>query len=341
MKKEKIKIQDIAEHLGISRNTVSKALNGKYVPPRTRDKVFNAAIELGYKSYNTVAKERISSHNRIVLLSSKMLTTITYFIHILRSIESAILDEDNIELLQFAATKTDFFDRFIEFLNENEVSGIICIEVFQPAWVSKLISLGYPIVFVDFPFLQYLSDGNVDVILPESFNVLKQYCSRLITDKGCKSFGFVGDYTHCLSFYERFLGMREACFLNGLNYQKEYSIIENDSFPYGDSDKLAEVVKNMSSLPDCFVAANDSIAVSLINALKKLKYRIPEDISILGFDNIAESKNCIPPLTTFSVDKALFGKKILSVLLDRISSVGQRSQFIYLQSKVIVRKSTK
>ena len=55
MKKEKITVQDIADSLGISRNTVSKALNGQYVPPRTREAVLNAAINLGYKSYHTVA----------------------------------------------------------------------------------------------------------------------------------------------------------------------------------------------------------------------------------------------------------------------------------------------
>ena len=135
--------------------------------------------------------------------------------------------------------------------------------------------------------------------------------------------------------------MREACFLNGLTYLDRYSIIEKDSFPYGDSDRLAEKLREMPSLPDCFVAANDSIAVSLIEALKKLNRNIPEDVSVIGFDNILDSKNSNPPLTTFSVDKALFGKKILSVLLDRISEPIQRSQFVYLQSKVIVRKSTK
>ena len=339
--KEKVKIQDIADYLGMSRNTVSKALNGQYVPAATRDKVFNAAIELGYKSYQTVATERFSSHKRIVLLSSKMLTSITYFIHILRSIEAAILDEENIELLQFTATKTNFFERFFEFLNENKVSGIICIEVFQTSWIAKLITLGYPVVFVDFPFSQYPFDGNLDVVLPESFNAVKHFCSRLITEKDYKTFGFAGDYTHCTSFYERYLGMREACFLNGLTYLDRYSIIEKDSFPYGDSDRLAEKLREMPTLPDCFVAANDSIAVSLIEALKKLNRNVPEDVSVIGFDNILDSKNSNPPLTTFSVDKALFGKKILSVLLDRISEPVQRSQFVYLQSKVIVRKSTK
>ena len=340
MKKEKITVNDIAEYLGVSRNTVSKALNGQYVPARTRDKVLNAAIELGYKSYRTIASERIGSHRRIVLLSSKMLTTITYFIHILRSIESAVLDEDNIELLQFTATKNNFFDRFLDFLNENNVSGIICIELFQPTWISKLITLGYPIVFFDFPFSNSIYDGNFDVVLPESFNAVREFCIELVNKQKCKSFGFVGDYTHCMSFYERYLGMREACFLCGLKVKPEHSVIENDAFPYGNAERLAEIIKKMPSLPDCLVAANDTIAVSILSALESLKKKVPADVLVMGFDNLSESKKCNPPLTTFSVDKSLIGKKILSVLLDRVIDPGQRSQFIYLQSKPIIRQTT-
>ena len=76
MKKEKITVKDIADSLGLSRNTVSKALNGQYVPPRTREIVLNAAIDLGYKSYHTVASsDNGTPHRRIVLITSKMLMT--------------------------------------------------------------------------------------------------------------------------------------------------------------------------------------------------------------------------------------------------------------------------
>lgn len=152
MKKERITIQDIASSLGLSRNTVSKALNGQYVPPHTREQVLNAAIELGYKSYKAVAlSESDVPHRRIVLIASKMLMTMTFFIHIVRGIESALLEEENVELLQFTATKTSFFNRLVDYLNENKVDGIICMELFQADYVPKLIELGYPTVFFDFP----------------------------------------------------------------------------------------------------------------------------------------------------------------------------------------------
>ena len=161
MKKEKITVKDIADSLGLSRNTVSKALNGQYVPPRTREIVLNAAIDLGYKSYRTVASSDSATppHRRIVLITSKMLMTMTFFIHVVRGIESALMEEENVELLQFTATKTSFFNRLVDYLNENKVDGIICMELFQADYVPKLIELGYPIAFFDFPIYVSLT-GN-------------------------------------------------------------------------------------------------------------------------------------------------------------------------------------
>lgn len=341
MKRERITIQDIADSLGLSRNTVSKALNGQYVPPRTREAVLSAAIDLGYKSYHDVADTDNATppHRRIVLITSKLLMTMSFFVHVVRGIEAALTEDRSYELLQFTASKTVFFDRLVEFLHENKVDGIICMELFRADYVPKLIQLGYPTVFFDFPI--YVSAaGNYDIVLPESFSSVKNYCLDLIGNQDCKSFGFVGDYTHCTSFYERFLAMREAMFLAGLSYDPALSVIEKDSFLYGDPKELARLFTAMPSLPDCFVAANDTIAIAVIEALKLIGKRVPRDALVVGFDNLTESKSCEPHLTTFNVDKTGLGRKLLSVLMERVAHPHQKTQVIYLQSKLLVRHST-
>ena len=340
MKRERITIQDIADSVGLSRNTVSKALNGQYVPSHTRELVLNAAIGLGYKSYQKVAAaDSENPHRRIVLIASKMLMTMTFFIHVVRGIESALSEDENVELLQFTATKTSFFNRLVDYLNDNKVDGIICMELFHADYVPKLIELGYPTVFFDFPI--YVSaTGNYDIVLPESFAPVKNLCLTLIGEQDCKTFGFVGDYTHCTSFYERFLAMREAVFLSGLEYDPVYSIIEKDSFPYGNTAELAKLFAKMPDLPDCFVAANDTLAIYVIEALKLLHKKVPRDVLVVGFDNLAEAKSHDPQLTTFNVDKTGMGRKLLSVLLERIGHQRQKTQTIYLQSKLILRETT-
>ena len=134
--------------------------------------------------------------------------------------------------------------------------------------------------------------------------------------------------------------MREAIFLAGLEYDSAYSVIEKDSFPYGNAEELAKVFAKMPALPDCFIAANDTLAIAVIEALKILRKKVPRDVLVVGFDNLPEAKSHEPQLTTFNVDKTGLGRKLLSVLLDRIEHQRQKTQTIYLQSKLIIRQTT-
>lgn len=337
--KKTVTIQDIADALGMSRNTVSKALNGKQVPVKTRNAVISAAIEMGYKGYKLAASsETAISHKRYVILSTRLLMNITFFIAVLRGIEESLMDYD-IDLVQFSITNPASFTKFKRYLADAKVDGIICMEFFEPDYITQLLDQGIPLVFFDFPLLDSAPRGSYDIILPESQAAVRQYCTQLIREEGCKTFGFVGDYRHCRSFYERFVGMREALFLSGLPVDLQYSFLEDDSVGYT-PERLARMLDQLPGLPDCFVAANDSIAINLITALKSKKIHIPKDVKVVGFDNSPKAKNLNPQLTSFNVDKVALGKKITNLLQDRVSNPSQANQVIYITSKVIVRAST-
>lgn len=337
--KKTVTIQDIADALGMSRNTVSKALNGKQVPVKTRNAVISAAIEMGYKGYKLAASsETAISHKRYVILSTRLLMNITFFIAVLRGIEESLMDYD-IDLVQFSITNPASFTKFKRYLADAKVDGIICMEFFEPDYITQLLDQGIPLVFFDFPLLDSAPRGSYDIILPESQTAVRQYCTQLIREDGCKTFGFVGDYRHCRSFYERFVGMREALFLSGLPVDLQYSFLEDDSIGYT-PERLARMLDQLPGLPDCFVTANDSIAINLITALKSKKIHIPKDVKVVGFDNSPKAKNLNPQLTSFNVDKVALGKKITNLLQDRVSNPSQANQVIYITSKVIVRAST-
>ena len=263
---------------------------------------------------------------------------ITFFISVLRGIEESLMDYD-IDLVQFSITNPASFTKFKRYLADAQVDGIICMEFFEPDYITQLLEQGIPLVFFDFPLLDSSPRGSYDVILPESEVAVKDYCMQLIREEGCKTFGYVGDYRHCRSFYERFVGMREALFLSGLPVDLQYSILEDDSTGYT-PEKLSQMLDQRPRLPDCFIAANDSIALNLIAARKSKKIHIPKDVKVVGFDNNPKAKNLIPQLTSFNVDKVALGKKITMLLQDRVSNPAQANQIIHIASKVIVRSST-
>jgi len=337
--KNTVTIQDLANALGMSRNTVSKALNGKHVPTKTRNAVINAAIEMGYKGYKLAANSEGSlGQKRFLILSSRLLMNINYYIHVLRGIEESLTDYD-IELVQFSITNPASFSKFKRYLSDYKVDGIICIEFFEPQYIAELLEMGLALVFLDFPLYTAPLKGHYDIILPESCDAVKGLCMQMIQEENCKTFGFVGDYLHCRSFYERFTGMKEALFLSGLPVDLQYSILNDDSMPY-EPQQLAEAISQLPSLPDCFIAANDSIAINILAALKSLKIHVPKDVKVVGFDNIAEAKYASPPLTSFNVNKTALGKRIISILLERIYNPTQANQIIYIASKQVIRSST-
>ncbi|MDE6674688.1 MAG: substrate-binding domain-containing protein, partial [Acetatifactor sp.] len=129
------------------------------------------------------------------------------------------------------------------------------------------------------------------------------------------------------------------CLSRGLGAVFKRHILNDHSMPY-DSEALAEELHNLPALPDCFVAANDAIAINLLKALKSLKISVPKDVKVIGFDNVAEAKSCTPPLTSVNVNKSMLGKRIIGLLMDRIANPMQANQIIHISSKLVIRSST-
>lgn len=338
--KNAVTVQDIANALGISRNTVSKALNGRYVPEKTRTAVINAAVEMGYRGYSlasaATADPDAGGPKRFVICSSCHLININYYVAVLRGMEES-LDNRGIDLVQFCVSSPDSFQQFKLFLSRNQVDGIVYVEFFTPEYIQELLRFKFPVIFLDFPVTDKEIPGSYDIVLPESRESVQRFCTRLIREQGCKTFGFVGAPNHCRSFHERFLGMREALFQAGLPLDLQYSI--TDAVPFG-PEALMQEMRKLPRLPDCFVAANDTVAIGMLIALKEMGIQVPEQVKVFGFDNIVESKRCEPLLSTIHVNKNQLGKRIISLLMNRNKDPMRANEIIYVASTPIVRDST-
>jgi LacI family transcriptional regulator len=336
-----ITLQDIADELGVSRNTVSKAFNGKHLPEKTKEVILNKAVEMGYKNLDIISKkDTILKNKRILILTTKDLHQLNFFIDVIRGIED-LVNKYNLFLLQYCCTSFDKFQELKDYIINNQIDGIICLEVFNPDFINKLLELKINTVFID-SSVDYASlQGDFDVILMENTNSVKNLLLELIKKNKFTKLGFVGDYNHCKGFNERFIGFKEALFATDLNYNKEYNITRSDDFPYGNLEAMCNEIRNMHTLPNCFVCANDFIAISLINTLNYLGIRVPQDIQVIGFDNTYEARFSNPSLTTINTDKERLGKEALIALLNRIKFNDSKNKFIYLKTNPIIRESTK
>ena len=233
---ERITIQDIADALGLSRNTVSKAINNTGIlADATREKVLKKAIEMGYKqfSYVNIPGIGIPGADPVCTLS-------------LKKNEIALLTANFINNSHFASTMLDNFQRGISDsgytftmhrIQENEIrnlqlpnsyniektAGIICVEMFNPKYCSMLCELGTPLLFVDSPASGLGEPLKADVLSMDNQSNIHVFVHEMAR-RGKKRIGYIGNCMHCQSFFERFLGYRNAMYLCGLSCLEEYCI---------------------------------------------------------------------------------------------------------------------
>lgn len=339
--KSKVSMDDIAQALNISRNTVSKAFNDQPMREKTKQLILNKAIEMGYKNLDVVSKrETVLHYKNILILTSNDIQNLNFFLAVLRGIDN-IVNKYDLNLFQYKFDSPEKIDDLERFIVSQKISGILALETFNSEIVKQILSLKVPSVFLDSTVNFIEQPGNYDIVLMENRNSVKVMVRNIIKSSRISKIGFVGDYNHCLSFYERFSGFKEALFESRIHYSSKYNITKPDEFPYGNVDELAKELQELEELPELFVCANDFLAISIINSLKKLGKRVPQDIQVMGFDNTVDARNYEIPLTTIDTDKEVLGNESIVTLLSRVKYKEDRNRIIYLKTSPIYRESTK
>ena len=320
MPNKRVTMQDIANACGLSRNTVSKVFNGRgTVPPATRALIIRTAEEMGYG----VPAEGVSSAARqprgcIALLTCKlprdahfgtfMLSTFTD--HISRAGYAMKIFEISAEEARLKQLPP-FFDR-------EQVTGILCMEIFDTDYLAMICSLGIPTIVIDGPRHAVSTLMPCDFVSMDNIAAEITVVSRL-AEMGAQRIGFVGDREHCCSFYERWFGFSIGLRDTGLPLDEKLCILAPDGAVYADTDWLIRQIGQMPCLPDAFVCANDYLGIHMMNALKKMGLSIPKDIMVTGFDGTSQSALVEPPLTTVAIPGSDIGRIAANLLFYRIS----------------------
>ena len=338
--KKAVTIKEIAEALGLSRNTVSKALNGQPVPEKTRELVLRKASELNYKSIN--AEVLHGKKYRILLLSGKPLHNIEFYVPVIQSVENYCYDH-HYELFQFTYNASaSSKEAIVHHIREMNVDGILGIECFDSEFINTLEELGVPLSFIDFPGYKFETKGRFDLVCCSDQKLVCELAKSLIQQYKIRRLCFVGDYRHCLSFHERYMGMIRALQRKDLPHSVQEDILEDDAaFDYGDVARLKERIQAFKRVPECFVCCNDFVARKVTEACKELGYFVPEDVFVFGFDGTGWAVNGSPKLTTFNVDKEFLGEEAMRSLSIRIRHPESPTKTIFLDCDVISRESTK
>lgn len=343
--KKKVTIQDIADELGVSRNTVSKAINnGAGLADATRERILQKAVEMGYKQFSyfrTVSgiaapldfSREAGARQEISLLSGEFLSH-SHF-------SSPMLDSFQQEISELGYTMNTHRIREEHLKNRilpatfrpERAAAILCIEVFDRAYAEMICGLGLPTLFVDAPAVFCQGVLPTDHLYMENRTEIGKFVWEMLR-RGKKRIGFVGNYCHCQSFFERYAAFRAAMLMNGAPVNEAQCVKSNER------EAILKQIRDMGELPEVFLCANDFVALHVLEALRDIGKSVPEDVWLCGFDDSPESRLISPPLTTVHIHTQIMAFSAVQLLLSRIKEPNLDYRTIITQTDLIWREST-
>lgn len=332
-----ISAKELAAKLGLSATAVSMALNNKPgVSTRTRHQVIKAAEELGF---DFTKLKNSDGHNGVIyMIFYKAHNAILSYTPIFDELYEGVKTELNplgftTRVIQFSE-RTDSLDNLFADLRGGNCSGIILVgtEISRTA-CREFLNLGFPMILLD----SYFESLDITSVLINNSQGAYMATDFLINLTGTQP-GYIKSNYPIPNFTERQNGYFAAIKENGMSRSK--SIIHQLSPSIEDAmADMLDIIDDGAQLAKCYFADNDILAIGAIKAFKLRNFKIPEDISIIGFDNINEGRIIEPSLTTMDVPRRYIGQTAAKLLVDKIDKKMLHSQKVEISVDMIKRLS--
>jgi LacI family transcriptional regulator len=329
-------LKDIAERAGVSVATVSRVLNYDStlsVSDETRKRIFEIAQELNYKKLKerhlTPSKERL----RIGLVywySEKQELDDPYYMAIRLGVEKECFHRQ-IELVKLFKQNGTYESEWL-----TQLDGIIAVGKFGPKDISVFTACTENIVFVDCSPDEHRFDSVVVDFRKATMEVLDHLIALGHTD-----IGYIGGREYVdgeqLLKEERETTFYEYLYLKNL-YHPEYMFIGH--FTAEDGYKLMKRALNAKKRPTAFFIASDSMAIGALRALHEAEIQVPDEIAIVGFNDIPTAKFVQPPLTTVKVYTEFMGETAVELLVERLTANRNICKKIIIPTELVIRESS-
>lgn len=334
--KKYITIKDISKEVGVSINTVSRALNDKPdISEKTKEKILQKAKEMGYvkNTFASMLKTQKSKIIGVIIPDSSN----PFFSEVFKGIEEEARLNNYQTMIINTEGKYSSEEKAISTLIERRVDGILLFPM-QNNYedIEKLITEKYPLVLVG----RGVENWNVDEIYNNEIKGGYLATEHLIK-KGCQRILMISAEEFNTAAKNRENGYIKA--LNDYNF-KYKKIININKIHEGlyieEGEKIIQDVIKKEKIDGVF-CYNDLIAYGAIKKLIENEINVPKKIKVVGYDDIRFSKIFTPSLTTISVNKNKMGKEAFNMLIRRIDNIDSTTMNITLDVELIERDSTK
>ncbi|MBQ2257335.1 MAG: LacI family DNA-binding transcriptional regulator [Lachnospiraceae bacterium] len=332
-----VKLADIAERLGVSIVTVSKALSGqKGVSEELREKIKTLADEMGYTPIHSPQGSKAKSYTiGVITFEQYFAKFASFYWKMYQELATRAVRKNCFTMLEVISGYDEENLTEPKLIEENRVDGIIIIGRPKKPYLKMLYKYqSMPMVFMDF----YDDEEHVDSVVSGSFYGMYRMTDYLIKN-GHTRIGFVGTLLYTDSITDRYFGYCKALLENGIEERKDWIINDRDH-----SDGIMGLDYKLTfpkDMPTAFVCNNDVAAYALIRQLEEAGYRVPDDISVVGYDDYLYAEWGDSHITTYAVDMGEMAKVALSCLIKRIENLTVNTGVHVINGSIVVRDTVK
>lgn len=339
MMKSNITMRDIANKLGVSTVTVSKALGDKEgVSDELKQKIKQLAAQMGYR-YNTTAKAMKEgfSHNIGVIIPERFTGLAQSFYLIVYKQISLLLEQAGyFGILSILSDEDEEQLQIPKIYAEKKVDGLIILGQISKSYIQLVQDMDLPKVFLDF----YDEHSDIDAIVTDNFYGAYAITNYLIS-QGHTKIAYVGNINSTSSIQDRYLGYYKSLLEH--NIKLDESLVISDRDERGKYIELelpnSELPDSPQNMPTAFVCNCDQIAYLLIQKLKSKGYAVPKDCSVVGFDNDIYATIATPHLTTMEVNFEQMSSIAVKYIIDKLSYPSLKLGRVLVQGTIIHRES--
>lgn len=338
--KSNITQNDVAKEAGVTRSLVSYVICGnteRSVAPETRQRILDAIEKLGYrpnKAAQALQQGDIAfASNKIgVILCNEDVFLRPYYSEILSGIHTAAHENNyHVSFIRFFEDLKDPL-LFNKLIHEEEIGGLVLLAVDQvlkteedKSIIKKIKNRIKKIVCVEWQY-----EGLSSVMFDRRETARK--ATEFLYREGYKDIVYIGQND------ERVEGVRQILFLHGLNEDTKYFFLA-EAFNMAGGAKAIESVLENRKYPEAIICGSDEVAVGVLSVLNKRKILVPEQIAVIGMDNIEIAEYTNPPLTTMNVQKRNMGSRAVQMIVNNSCGQDDNAITIMLPTNIVCRKS--
>lgn len=331
-----VKLADIANLVGVSTVTVSKALSGqKGVSDEVREKIKQIADELGYRSPSENKRHTIEKQYNIgVIIQEVYLDKYdSFYLKMYQELNKRAVSRGCFTLLESISREAVLENEMPLLIKEKKVDGLVVIGDMTKEYMRYLeADADVPVVCMDF----YNDTVGLDTVISNSFYGTYALTNYLFS-MGHRKIAYVGTIATTNSITDRYLGYEKSMLEHHITVRPDY-VIEDRDTENGkiDVDKFFKLPKDM---PTAFVCNCDLTASYLIKKLNNCGYRVPEDISVVGFDNYLYPALCDIGITTYEVNISEMARRVVHKIVRKIAKEDYTAGIFIVDGHTVLKDS--